>query len=313
MGVVDIFRKQGGIKLLKQYWQGGALFTGVGEFLLLGKSRTALEILRLSTTLKTKQKLEKEYRRKLDEFDQNYVEGEHCASNKVWVCWFQGIENAPELVKKCYESLQKNLTDKEIVLITKDNIKDFVEFPEEIQRKIDQGLIKGAHLSDLLRLELLIRYGGTWIDSTVYCSGKNIPSYMFDSDLFLFQNLKPGRDGHCTVISNWFITATSNNRILMATRTLLYEYWTKHRELMHYFLFHLFFQIVIERYSDEWNRVIPVSNSTPHVLLLRLFEQYDPVVWEALTNMMPFHKLSYKYDEKEAQKVNTFYERIMRS
>ena len=55
MNLKETFKKQGGIKLLKQYWQGGALFTGIGQFLLLGKSRTALEILRLSTTLKTKQ------------------------------------------------------------------------------------------------------------------------------------------------------------------------------------------------------------------------------------------------------------------
>lgn len=55
MNLKEMFKKQGGIKLLKQYWQGGALFTGIGQFLLLGKSRTALEILRLSTTLKTKQ------------------------------------------------------------------------------------------------------------------------------------------------------------------------------------------------------------------------------------------------------------------
>ena len=91
MSIKEIFKKQGGMKLLKQYWQGGALFTGIGEFLLLGKSRTALEILRLSTTLKTKQKLEKKYSWKLEEFDKNYVEREHNASNKIWICWFQGM------------------------------------------------------------------------------------------------------------------------------------------------------------------------------------------------------------------------------
>ena len=52
MNLKEIFKKQGGMKLLGQYWKGGALFTGVGEFFLLGKSRTALEILRLSATLK---------------------------------------------------------------------------------------------------------------------------------------------------------------------------------------------------------------------------------------------------------------------
>ena len=35
---------------------------------------------------------------------------------------------------------------------------------------IDSGQITKTHLSDLLRLELLIRYGGTWIDATVFCT-----------------------------------------------------------------------------------------------------------------------------------------------
>ena len=74
MSLKEIFKKQGGMKLLKQYWQGGALFTGIGEFLLLGKSRTALEILLLSTILKTKQKLEKKYRWRLKEFDKAWFD-----------------------------------------------------------------------------------------------------------------------------------------------------------------------------------------------------------------------------------------------
>lgn len=77
MGLKQIFEKQGGMKLLKQYWRGGAFFTAVGEFVLLGKSRTALEILRLSTQLKTKQKLYKRYHRVLDEFEKTTTTMHH--------------------------------------------------------------------------------------------------------------------------------------------------------------------------------------------------------------------------------------------
>ena len=59
MNLKETFKKQGGMKLLEQYWKNGSLLTAFGELLLLGKSRTALEILRLSTSLKTKAKLEK--------------------------------------------------------------------------------------------------------------------------------------------------------------------------------------------------------------------------------------------------------------
>ncbi len=309
MNLKATFKKQGGVKLLKQYWKGGALFTAMGEFLLLGKSRTALEILRLSTQLKVKQKLEKKYTAKLDEFEKNYdPEQPHKTSNKVWICWFQGMENAPTMVQKCYQSLQENLNGREIILITEENMKKYVQFPSYIQEKVDKGIISKTHLSDLLRLELLIRYGGTWIDSTVYCSGGNIPEYMLEADLFLFQNLKPGRDGHTTVISNWFITATSNNKLLVATRELLYQYWKQENEVVDYFVFHDFFQMVIEKYPAEWKKVVPFSNSTPHILLLRLEEPYDGKVWQAIKAQTPFHKLTYKFDTERIEKKGTYYD-----
>lgn len=311
MNLRETFEKQGGFELLKRYWRGGALFTAVGEFLLLGKSRTALEILRLSATLKTKQKLAKKYTNTLSEFDRDWKEQEHIQSNKVWICWFQGIENAPELVQRCYQSIKANLKDREIVLITSENMKEYVSFPETVQDRIDKGTIKSAHLSDLLRLELLIKYGGTWIDSTVFCSGSDIPAYMLDSELFLFQNLKPGRDGHSTVISNWFITAWSHNKILSAVQYLLYKYWEENDQLWDYFLFHDFFQVVIEKYCDDWNKVVPFSNSTPHILLLRLFEPYDGEIWTAIRQQSPFHKLSYKFEEDKTLKSHTYYQKVL--
>ena len=240
MGLKQIFEKQGGMNLLKQYWKGGAFFTAAGEFVLLGKDTKALEILRLSAQYKIKKNLEKRYKKKIDEFQSNYVDDKpHEASNKVWICWFQGLDNAPALVKKCYESLKQNLTDREIILVTSDNMCDYVKFPEFILEKWKAGQITHTHMTDLLRLELLIKYGGMWVDATVLCTSKReeIPDYFFNSDLFLYQILKPGRDGQAQPISSWLISAKTNNKILMMARYLCYEYWKKNDELVDYFLF----------------------------------------------------------------------------
>jgi len=48
-----------------------------------------------------------------------------------------------------------------------------VELPGYIVEKWEKGRIPAAMFSDLLRVELLIKYGGTWIDSTVFCTGVN--------------------------------------------------------------------------------------------------------------------------------------------
>lgn len=309
------FEKQGGMKLIKQYWQSGALFTAAGEFFLLGKSRTALEILRLSAHFKAKQKLQKMYKKALEQFDESYEKNlPHELSNKVWVCWFQGMENAPALVQKCYQSLKDNLTDREITLITSENMSEYVQFPDFIMGKWKNGQITHTHMTDLLRLELLIRHGGMWVDATLLCTEKveNIPSYFFDSELFFFQCLKPGRDGHSHINSSWLISAKTNNRILMAVQHLCYDYWKTHDSLIDYFLLHDFMAIALEFYHREWLNIVPRDNAAPHILLLRLFDQYDERMWNSIKEQTPFHKLTYKFKEDQIKMKGTYYDSLLK-
>ena len=276
----------------------------------LGLSRKSLEIVRLAVDNRIYCKLKKKYKGFISEYQQKEdtknILHEHV--DIVWVCWFQGMEHAPKMVQYCFESLKSNLHDKRIILITEDNYKEYVQFPTYILEKYEKGCFSKTHLSDLLRLELLIKYGGTWIDATVWCSSPIYPDYLFDSDLFMFQNLKPGLDGQCTAVSSWFITSCSNNQMLMLERALLYEYWKENTKLVHYYLFHMFFQMVIEAYPDEWNKVVPFSNATPHILLLRLFEEYDETIANAVKEMTSFHKLTYKFEESDTTIKNTFYQ-----
>lgn len=308
---IAVFKKKGGSSLLKQYLKGGAFFTAASEFVLLGKDRTALEILRLAAGFKIKKKLSKKYSRYISEFEQKYDASlEHKSSDKVWICWLQGIDKAPLLVQKCYEEAKKMLPRKDIVLITEDNYKDYVTFPDHIIDKWKRGVITHTHFTDLLRLELLIRYGGLWLDATVLCTEKeeNIPEYFFDSELFFFQTLKPGRDGHCTYMSSWLMSARTNNKVLCLTRDLCYKYWETNDKMVDYFLLHEFMSIVLDRFPKEWNAIVPRDNSTPHILLLRFFDQYDEKLWGYIKEQSPFHKLSYKFTEDEIKKKGTFYD-----
>ena len=314
MGLKETFKKQGGMKLIKQYWKGGALFTAIVEFLILGKDNKALEILRLASQYKIKRKLEKKYKKHIKSFLINYKDDmPHNNSNKVWVCWFQGMSNAPELVKKCYESLKNNLVGCDIVLITRENMKDYVEFPDFIIDKWKCGQITNTHMTDLLRLELLIRYGGMWVDATVLCTSKrkDIPDYFFDSDLFLYQMFKPGKDGQAQPVSSWLISAKSNNKILLMTKFLCYEYWKINTEMVDYFLFHNFLVISLENNKEEWDKIIPRDNSAPHYLLLRLFDKYNEKMFGAIIQQTPFHKLTYKYDKQLENIENTFFAKII--
>ena len=50
----------------------------------------------------------------------------HEFSDKVWVCWFQGYESAPPLVKACINSMHKVMPEKEIIVLTKTNYKQYI-------------------------------------------------------------------------------------------------------------------------------------------------------------------------------------------
>ena len=310
----DKFNRAGGTQILGQYTREHVLGYALLQAALQGSSQKSLEIVRLSVNNKILGKL----RRKYSGYIAAYLEREKGRkaqggkrSDDIWILWLSGMETAPEIVQRCCRSVQESFPDRPIHILTENNYRDYVTFPAFIQDKIDRGVITRTHMSDLLRLELLIRYGGTWLDATVFCSSPVVPDYMMDSDLFLFQDLKPGWDGHCQRISSWMITACTGNPILRLTRALLYEYWKKNTKMADYFLFHDFFELAIEAYPEEWKKVIPCSNAAPHILLLRLFAPCDARVWDAVRGMTPFHKLSYKFDDEKARIPGTYYRKLM--
>ncbi|MDE6706790.1 MAG: capsular polysaccharide synthesis protein [Oscillospiraceae bacterium] len=305
-----LFKKVGGKEILRQYSQTHVLLFAMIETLCMGFSKKGLELVREAVAYKQLNWLRRKYHIQIEKYCQAHTDDHvvHQISNKVWICWLQGMEQAPSLVRRCYQSVCENLPpEREIVVLTEQNYRDYVTFPDYIQQKINNGVITKTHFSDLLRLALLNRYGGTWIDATVFLSSSEIPSYMLHSELFMFQILKPGLDGHSIVTSSWFMTAHSSHPILLLTQHLLYEYWKNHQNLIDYFLLHDFMQLAIETFPKEWNKVVPFSNSLPHILLLRLFEPYDKHIWEAVKHMTPVHKLTYKYSKEDIQKKNTYY------
>lgn len=306
------FKNQGGLNLVKKWYRCGVLPISIIELLLLGCANKSLEILRLIAEMKTQNKLRRQYAKVLkDKCDIKKGNLLHIESKCLWVFWWQGIENAPELVQKCYDSINCYFEGWQITLITKENYSEFVSFPSYIIEKLDKGIITLTHFSDLLRLELLIKYGGLWLDATVLCTGNDIPQSIRDSELFVFQTQKPGADGHATLMSSWLIYAKTNNRILLATRELLYAYWEKNDMMIDYFLLHHFFTMACCFYEDDYKRIPPFCNSVPHILLLHLFDEYDESLWNDIKKQTCFHKLSYKLDDKKLKLRNTYYSEII--
>ncbi len=310
---LKMFKKVGGFSLIKDYAKSHVLGTAAAQFLVLGTSRKALEILRLSVEIKIQNRLNKKYRKKLKQYPELKVKNmEHKDNKTVWICWLQGMENAPLVVQHCYNSVCEHLTDWSIVVITSDNFGKYTDFPGYIIEKWCNGVITDTHFSDLLRIELLTCYGGLWLDATVFCTGV-VPDYICESDLFFYQCLKPGLDGHCIRMSSWLIYARSNNIILSAVKMMLRDYWKSQNRLEDYFLMHHLVSIAMEYFPNEANEIPKVPNDLPHILLLELFQPYDSKKFQHIKQFTVFHKLSYKFEKSDIEKSDTFYEYIMKN
>lgn len=266
-----------------------------------GVSRKGLEIVRDVMSLKLYRRISKKMQADLPslkvQIENEYQQGEVKRNNTIWTLWLQGEGKAPYIVRECISSMRDNLPEKQVVVLDQDSFGEYCKLPQHVLEKYKNGVISRTHLSDLLRLELLCTKGGTWIDSTVWLSGKP-PAFMTDSRLFLFQNLKPGLDGKSISMSSWWITAQAPSKVLLLTRALLYRWWEKYNRMDDYFLIHYLMQLAIDCYPDEWGRVVPASNGTPHCLLLRLGDTFDKGVYEGLCEQSSVHKLTYKNVEQ---------------
>lgn len=215
------------------------------------------------------------------------------SSNYIWICWLQGIEQSPEIVRACLNSVKENCKGKEIIFLDENNLDDFINLPGFILNKWRKGIISNAQFSDIVRADLLTNFGGIWIDATVFLTAP-LEKYIDDADLFAFRTTFNDSNETPILISSWFLSSKKNNPIITETRRLLLEYWEEHNVLINYYLFHLFFSMVVRSFPNEWRNVPRQTNGNSHLLQFRLNETFEEKEFLHLCKLTNIHKLTYK-------------------
>ena len=230
----------------------------------------------------------------------------------IWLCWLQGLEQAPEIVKKCVASVKQHMPDYKLQILTSENIFDFVSLPEPILRKYQNGTITHTHFSDILRTALLVQHGGIWLDATVLLTDA-IPLQLADQPLFMLQKSPLSSISHFA--SSWFIVSHKGHPVMQRMLELLSEYWQKESVLRDYFLFHLFMYLLMSRNSQAKELAMKMSfipNGDAHLMQFRLFDSFDAQQWEQICTRSTIHKLTWKFNHNEPlDKSGTFYDHIL--
>lgn len=140
----------------------------------------------------------------------------------IWICWFQGEhdEHMPRINKLSVGRWRKLNPDYQVIFLSNENIVYFAPEFEDIVRQSPERSY--ASKSDLLRILLLSKYGGTWVDSSVYPMlplNEFYDKIMNDSGFFAYRHLE-----HPEVIttSSWFLTTPEPKHHLIETWKLAF-------------------------------------------------------------------------------------------
>lgn len=99
--------------LVKISIKNKTVFHSAMEYFFSKTDRTSGYLAEQSVKYDIYSKLKKKYSKYVGKTNFKQYPGDE--SEKVWVCWFQGIENAPEIVQNCIKSLKYHIKDREIV------------------------------------------------------------------------------------------------------------------------------------------------------------------------------------------------------
>lgn len=265
------FSEFGGVRLLREYARQGLLWRLVGIVVRCMLKRQSMKYAYSLFLERAETVLIERYGGILDEALDDSRKGENTDNadghvpNIIWTCWLQGIEQAPELVKACLASQKRCLSTGEHRALSVDIYHKWVEIPDFIEQKYKKGIIPAALFSDILRLAVLKKYGGIWMDASVLCTGfenevlKEQWDSIMGSELTIPRYYARGAKV-ATGLSNWFIAARPNNVIISAVYDMLVAYWRDFDCAIDYYMMHLFLGMALKASMCVENKM-PKLNS----------------------------------------------------
>ncbi|AGZ39569.1 capsular polysaccharide synthesis protein [Actinoplanes friuliensis] len=213
----------------------------------------------------------------------------------IFVYWAQGFESAPALVKRCVAELRANNPQAQVHELSDTNLGYYVDMPVDLVTALGDNK---TNFSDLVRLALLEKFGGIWVDATVYAPkalSEPVGAALGDGDFFAFNY-------HGPYISNWFLAARPGSYVAHLWRAAMYLWWEKRGELIEYFLAHHIFEMLYHLDADfaaEWDKGNRVSTRPAHALQVAMLQPYEPESFERLLTGSFAHKLRYKYQPQQ--------------
>lgn len=201
----------------------------------------------------------------------SYEESQY--DNSIWIYW-DNPNDIPDIVKSCISSIKKNSNSMTVIMVNEQNFSHYVQIDYKIQKKYRAGIITKTHFSDIVRISLLEKYGGLYMDATILQT-KTIPSYVTKTDFFTFK-LKIEKPWEVVSNGEWcvfFISCKKHNLLMKATLSMMNSYWEKYDLMIDYLWIDYMWKVASEVIPSVKKMLLDVPSTNSYVLSLKDFEK----------------------------------------
>lgn len=254
--------------------------------------------------------IEEKYKNIIQKYSNKNESKKSVVEYKIWCYWGQGVNKMPPIVKACYHQIKRMNPDK-VILLTNENIKNYIILPNLIYEKLKNGKLQYAHFSDILRNSLIAKYGGLWLDVTCWIS-RPIPQFVVEQTFISPHNKSDG--------TFWCTYAMGSNKIESITFSFVRDILIKVCEDEITWPDYLFQDRLLSfAYRNIKASKIAIdntpTNATKRYLLHPLMNQpFSSQIYKQLISEDWVFKLSYKsYYTEKTKGIPTFYSKILDS
>lgn len=249
---------------------------------------------------------------------------------RIFVYWDKGFKFAPDIVQKCLLSVKLNHKDWEIIELDNNNLNKYININEEIKDFYKKEISIQA-FSDIVRVFLLEKYGGFWLDATVFlkkpldeilsvydtdffgCKYKSYYSYGVQS--WLLYSVPMGY-----VITRWkksvinYVNKMSsiNAKILSSNHHENRVYWYDNKyNNIYYFWFYYLFEDLLENdkfFLEIYNNMNSIYDKDHYLWKKDLYRNDDDINLITKLNKKSFFKMNRNID---TNKINATFLNIL--
>jgi len=219
---------------------------------------------------------------------------------RIWAYWDGGEDTAPVIVRACLASWRRHNPGWELTVLDRHSapaLADLSMGPDDIAVQ---------SYADLLRLRLLARHGGVWVDATTFClrpldhwlpmlaqGGFFAFSWTAADRWFIWPNV-PRR------ITNWFLASEPGGAVIAAWEARALAYWRGRRTPHVYYWPHMLwdFMALTDRRFGRLAAAVPrIGCFGPHLVHDHVQTGRDPDTVRAMLEggAVPFQKLRWNW------------------